>query len=151
MVFFFLSIPCVCVCVHFQVCSYLPFLLTVHCRRRKIRCLVAADDAQGRCENCIRLRKECHFFPVDQQPPVEKRSRPGSKMENQSTDPSTTSSSPPAMAATSVTDQGEQRFYPYAPMPMNSGQDMSAFNPGAFAGTPVSTFSPGWWHAKSLS
>lgn len=46
------------------------------------------------------------------------------------------------MGAAGVTDQGEQRFYTYPPMPMNSGQDMSAFSPGAFAGTPVSTFSP---------
>ncbi|KAF2749209.1 hypothetical protein M011DRAFT_399049 [Sporormia fimetaria CBS 119925] len=39
-----------------------------HCRRRKIRCLVAADDAQGRCTNCIRLKKECNFHPVEQAP-----------------------------------------------------------------------------------
>ena len=39
---------------------------TGHCRRRKIRCLVAPDDAQGRCANCIRLKKECNFYPVEQ-------------------------------------------------------------------------------------
>jgi hypothetical protein len=33
-----------------------------HCRRRKIRCLGAPDDAQGRCSNCIRLKKECHWY-----------------------------------------------------------------------------------------
>ncbi len=38
-----------------------------HCRRRKIRCIPAAGDAQNRCSNCIRLKKECHFHPVDQQ------------------------------------------------------------------------------------
>ncbi|KAJ4330802.1 hypothetical protein N0V87_009698 [Didymella glomerata] len=36
-----------------------------HCRRRKIRCLLAPDDPQGRCSNCIRLKKECNFFPVE--------------------------------------------------------------------------------------
>jgi hypothetical protein len=36
-----------------------------HCRRRKIRCLLQKDDAQGRCSNCIRLKKECTFYPVD--------------------------------------------------------------------------------------
>lgn len=38
-----------------------------HCRRRKIRCIMAQGDAQGRCSNCIRLKKECTFHPVDQQ------------------------------------------------------------------------------------
>ncbi|KAJ9298937.1 transcriptional regulator family: Fungal Specific TF [Paecilomyces variotii] len=112
----------------------------VHCRRRKIRCLVAADDAQGRCENCIRLRKECHFFPVDQQPPVEKRSRPGSKLETPASEPSQTSPSP-QFPGTVTTEQGES-FYPYPPMPLTSGQDMAAFNAPSFAGTPVSSFSP---------
>ena len=40
-----------------------------HCRRRKIRCIPAPADPQQRCSNCIRLKKECNFFPVDQQPP----------------------------------------------------------------------------------
>ncbi|KAF2257128.1 hypothetical protein BU26DRAFT_36586 [Trematosphaeria pertusa] len=39
-----------------------------HCRRRKIRCLVANDEPTGRCANCIRLKKECNFYPVDQNP-----------------------------------------------------------------------------------
>ncbi|KAJ2905333.1 uncharacterized protein MKZ38_005632 [Zalerion maritima] len=29
-----------------------------------------ACDVQGRCVNCIRLKKECSFYPVDQQPPA---------------------------------------------------------------------------------
>ncbi|KAF2689346.1 hypothetical protein K458DRAFT_439698 [Lentithecium fluviatile CBS 122367] len=41
-----------------------------HCRRRKIRCLVANDEPTGRCANCIRLKKECNFYPVDQNPEV---------------------------------------------------------------------------------
>lgn len=74
--------------------------VVVHCRRRKIRCLVSADDTQGRCENCIRLRKECQFYPVDQQPPTDRKSRPGMKMEtpSSSADPSIASSSPPPAA-----------------------------------------------------
>ncbi|KAL5116071.1 hypothetical protein ACEQ8H_006083 [Pleosporales sp. CAS-2024a] len=39
-----------------------------HCRRRKIRCLLAHDDPQGRCSNCIRLKKDCNFYPVDHNP-----------------------------------------------------------------------------------
>jgi len=36
-----------------------------HCRRRKIRCVLAEADDMGRCNNCIRLKKECVFYPVD--------------------------------------------------------------------------------------
>jgi hypothetical protein len=43
----------------------LPLTNSGHCRRRKIRCLLAPDDPQGRCSNCIRLKKECNFFPVE--------------------------------------------------------------------------------------
>jgi hypothetical protein len=39
-----------------------------HCRRRKIRCLLAPDDRHGRCSNCIRLKKECNFYPVEHNP-----------------------------------------------------------------------------------
>ncbi|KAI4646295.1 uncharacterized protein J4E78_009217 [Alternaria triticimaculans] len=39
-----------------------------HCRRRKIRCLLAPDDPAGRCSNCIRLKKECNFYPVEHNP-----------------------------------------------------------------------------------
>ncbi|KAF4285475.1 hypothetical protein KXV33_008851 [Aspergillus fumigatus] len=112
----------------------------VHCRRRKIRCLVAADDPQGRCENCIRLRKECQFFPVDQQPPVEKKSRPSSRLESASTDPSTTSSSPPTMGGGA--DHSES-FFAYQPMPLDASQDASGFHATSFPGNPMSSFVPG--------
>ncbi|KAJ6095213.1 hypothetical protein N7486_005959 [Penicillium sp. IBT 16267x] len=112
----------------------------VHCRRRKIRCLVAPDDSQGRCENCIRLRKECQFFPVDQQPPVEKKSRPTSRLETQPpTDHSTTSI---ASSPTNVKYDSAEPFYPYPQIPLtaSSGQDISAFNPAVYAGHPMSGF-----------
>ncbi|KAF9887280.1 hypothetical protein FE257_010408 [Aspergillus nanangensis] len=110
----------------------------VHCRRRKIRCLVATDDPQGRCENCIRLRKECQFFPVDQQPPIEKKSRPNSQLETASTDPSTASSSPPAVSGGEQTEA----FFPYQPIPLSSAQDVAAYNAGAFPGNPMASFAP---------
>ncbi|KAJ5110241.1 transcriptional regulator family: Fungal Specific TF [Penicillium argentinense] len=115
--------------------------VAVHCRRRKIRCLVAADDTQGRCENCIRLRKECQFFPVDQQPPVEKKSRPSSRLETQSTDRSVTT--PISSSPTNLKMDAVDAYYPYSPMPLSasSGQDMSTF-PGAFPATPMSGFTP---------
>jgi hypothetical protein len=119
-------------------CSYSGAI--VHCRRRKIRCLVAADDPQGRCENCIRLRKECQFFPVDQQPPVEKKSRPNSRLESASTDPSTTSSSPPTMGGGA--DHSES-YFPYQPMPLDASQDASGFHATSFPSNPMSSFVPG--------
>ncbi|ATY59713.1 C6 finger domain [Cordyceps militaris] len=45
------------------------YVTTGHCRRRKIRCIVSSE-IQNRCINCIRLKKDCSFCPVDQQPPV---------------------------------------------------------------------------------
>ena len=110
----------------------------VHCRRRKIRCLVAADDAQGRCENCIRLRKECQFYPVDQQPPIEKKPRSSSsRLDTQSAD--TSSTTPISSSPTNLSTEPVDAFYPYPPqIPLNtSGPDMS-FNPGAFAGSSMS-------------
>ncbi|KAF9240294.1 transcriptional regulator family: Fungal Specific TF [Penicillium roqueforti] len=102
----------------------------VHCRRRKIRCLVAPDDTEGRCENCIRLRKDCQFFPVDQQPPIEKKSRPSSRLETPSTERSNTT--PIASSPTNLMPDPAETFYPYQPMPMNASsvQDMSTYNVG---------------------
>lgn len=37
-----------------------------YCRRRKIRCLLAENDLRGRCQSCIRLRKDCIFSSVGQ-------------------------------------------------------------------------------------
>ncbi|ETN40739.1 uncharacterized protein HMPREF1541_05019 [Cyphellophora europaea CBS 101466] len=66
-----------------------------HCRRRKIRCIAALDDTTGRCQNCIRLKKECHFFPVDQHnAPAGRRGRSGSKVEGSQPEEDTRASSP---------------------------------------------------------
>ena len=90
----------------------------VHCRRRKIRCLLAADDHQNRCSNCIRLKKECNFFPVDQQPPLDRRPRAGSKTEGPSGDHSGSSSASPNHPP----GQGMDQMGAYEPppfMPLN--------------------------------
>ncbi|KAI1333991.1 hypothetical protein F5Y15DRAFT_430112 [Xylariaceae sp. FL0016] len=62
-----------------------------NCRKRKIRCQPRKDD--GRCEQCIRLKKDCSFYPVDQQPPpaaglkATARSAAGSKLASASASP----------------------------------------------------------------
>ncbi|KAH6660572.1 hypothetical protein BKA67DRAFT_653742 [Truncatella angustata] len=48
-----------------------------HCRRRKIRCIPYVNDPQGRCQNCIRLKKECTFHSVGQELPPSSIQRPG--------------------------------------------------------------------------
>ncbi|KAH8815274.1 hypothetical protein F5884DRAFT_665693 [Xylogone sp. PMI_703] len=70
-----------------------------HCRRRKIRCIPAPGDPQNRCSNCIRLKKECNFYPVDQQPPSETKRRDSTK---------TTSGASVASASSSPTALSEQ-------------------------------------------
>ncbi|KAL8654912.1 MAG: hypothetical protein Q9210_001216 [Variospora velana] len=85
-----------------------------HCRRRKIRCLLALDDPQNRCSNCIRLKKECCFFPVDQQPQMSQRPRTGSKAG--SGDTSISSSSSPALAGGPLIDHYSQ----FRPLPLSS-------------------------------
>lgn len=80
-----------------------------HCRRRKIRCMPAFDDPAGRCQNCIRLKKDCHFFPVDQQnPPPGRRVRSATKSTEGGPDevePSVSSSSPSAILRSSSFEQ----------------------------------------------
>ena len=91
----------------------------VHCRRRKIRCLLAPDDPQNRCLNCIRLKKECNFYPVDQQPPVERRPRSGSKGDARSAENSVSSSSSPGYRGGHVIEQVDN-FNHYSSLPMGA-------------------------------
>ncbi|PIB00026.1 hypothetical protein CB0940_03823 [Cercospora beticola] len=44
-----------------------------HCRRRRIRCVVPEDDPEQRCNNCIRSKRECVFYPVGQQAIIDAR------------------------------------------------------------------------------
>lgn len=69
-----------------------------HCRRRKIRCLLPSpEDHQGRCTNCIRLKKDCNFYPVDQAGPLEQQPKNSSKKEETSNAPSNSSHSSPRL------------------------------------------------------
>jgi len=88
-----------------------------HCRRRKIRCLVANDDLLQKCANCIKLKKECSFLPVDHPPDEEQRSRTGSRAEAASGEVSGSSSSSPPIG--SMVDQMES-FNHFAPLPLST-------------------------------
>lgn len=89
-----------------------------HCRRRKIRCLLASEDPQGRCSNCIRLKKECNFHPVEQTNPLEPRSQSSSKADKGSNAPSASTPSSPRPSATSVNEQIEE-YRQYSTLPSN--------------------------------
>lgn len=88
-----------------------------HCRRRKIRCIISTED-QNRCVNCIRLKKECSFHPVDQQQPYDQKQQPPQTPGGSNT---VTASSSPAISRGSSVDQGPQRQHypsiPVAPVP----------------------------------
>ncbi|KAK4239718.1 hypothetical protein C8A03DRAFT_42717 [Achaetomium macrosporum] len=86
-----------------------------HCRRRKIRCVPSQNDVQGRCINCIRLKKECSFYPVDQQPPLDTRQKSGSRSSMGPKVPSASSS--PAMQPGIPSDIHGQQPYPQLAMP----------------------------------
>ncbi|KAK4252281.1 hypothetical protein C7999DRAFT_10195 [Corynascus novoguineensis] len=86
-----------------------------HCRRRKIRCVPSQNDVQGRCINCIRLKKECSFYPVDQQPPVETRQKSGSRSSVGPKGPSASTS--PTMQPGIPAEVHAQQPYPQLAMP----------------------------------
>ncbi|KAA8630805.1 hypothetical protein SMACR_00394 [Sordaria macrospora] len=82
-----------------------------HCRRRKIRCIPSQNDVQARCVNCIRLKKECSFYPVDQQPPQDTRQK---SVQRSSTGPKVTStSSSPAMQSGIPSEVHGHSNYPH--------------------------------------
>lgn len=118
-----------------------------HCRRRKIRCLLDEKDPHGRCSNCIRLKKECNFFPVDQQPPVERRARTGSKAEGSSMDADTSSTSSPGRASGSIDQvdkfsQHSQQFTPISEAGWNPAFSSMSGSPAGRGGPlPTRNFS----------
>ena len=88
-----------------------------HCRRRKIRCQPANDDPQQRCANCIKLKKECSFLPVDHPPNAERRPRTGSSTEIIPGEGTGSSPSSPPIAG--IVDHVEN-FNPFPPLPLST-------------------------------
>lgn len=87
-----------------------------HCRRRKIRCLLAPDDPTGRCANCIRLKKECNFYPVEHNPETQRASTTSSK-DGHTAVPSTPSVSSPRHPSALTGDRVGEFRPPYAGTP----------------------------------
>jgi hypothetical protein len=102
-----------------------------HCRRRKIRCILAPEDMDNRCQNCIRLKKECQFHPVDQQNiTAARRGRSGSKAESalNEGEMSASSSEPGAFPVlkSSTNEQVEQANEPFMTSPSDDQSITSA-------------------------
>ena len=108
-----------------------------HCRRRKIRCLLDSVDPRGRCSNCIRLKKECKFYPVDQQPSLETRARSGSKAEASSNDAETSTSSSPVHQAGSTVVEEIESYHHLQTHPLQPNEDNQGYYPYS-----ASTLSP---------
>jgi hypothetical protein len=104
----------------------------------------------GRCANCIRLKKECNFFPVDQAMPTEHRSNVPKK-ETASSAQTVSSQSSPGVPApgqqSSVPEivQGEAQYsrpgheLPHQE-PDRAGYDTAAVNGGMLYPRLPSTF-----------
>ncbi|KAF2499715.1 hypothetical protein BU16DRAFT_280725 [Lophium mytilinum] len=93
-----------------------------HCRRRKIRCLLNNDDPNGRCSNCIRLKKDCNFYPVEQTNPSDSRPQPLAKVEDGAIAPSASTPSSPRAAGSRSEQVDEYRpFTTISPNPASAG------------------------------
>ncbi|KAF4337074.1 hypothetical protein FBEOM_9063 [Fusarium beomiforme] len=90
-----------------------------HCRRRKIRCITSPNDTQGRCINCIRLKKDCSFFPVDQASVDDSRGRQTSKSTTAPKGKSATSS--PATPISNLVEQPKKAKLPFVPSSKRPG------------------------------
>ena len=101
---------------------------SAHCRRRKIRCVAADGDSQQRCQNCIRLKKECVFYPVDQQAAIENRSESSGGRPVPGSGPSSVVSSSPPNAAERMLGATHE-FSGFAAVPSNA--------PGSYDGLPL--------------
>ncbi|CRK19736.1 hypothetical protein BN1708_000401 [Verticillium longisporum] len=93
-----------------------------HCRRRKIRCIPSTSDVQGRCVNCIRLKKECSFFPVDQQPTADTRPKAPSRA---STSSKMDSASPSPALAPRHAPEGLSTGLQYSPLDVPGAQNVA--------------------------
>ena len=96
-----------------------------HCRRRKIRCLLAKDDKEGRCSNCIRLKKECNFFPVEQTPSQDQRQPGALKVDVSNGGTSASSSLSPGTSATSLKEHVED-FSSFNSLPSSAAAGFAA-------------------------
>ena len=95
-------------------------------------------DPQGRCANCIRLKKECSFHPIDQPPTSEGRSKTSSRA---STGPKAGSaSSSPTLSSAQANSQYPGIAMPVAQHLLSSHANEGEMSPDNFPMNPKGTF-----------
>ncbi|KAF2666450.1 hypothetical protein BT63DRAFT_59190 [Microthyrium microscopicum] len=106
-----------------------------HCRRRKIRCIPpTSEDPQGRCANCIRLKKECIFFPVDHVTEVRPGKREVGSISTSSTSspqtplPSSLPGQPPPIIESQAGSHYEQPIAPSVTIPSQPSRSGGEMN-----------------------
>ncbi|KPM43888.1 hypothetical protein AK830_g2668 [Neonectria ditissima] len=108
-----------------------------YCRRRKIRCVPEPSDGQARCTNCIRMKKNCVFHPVDQPPTPDTRATQASL--------SSTNKEEPPVSSSPIASSGKPGIHPFSPISQDmpsapqSTVNFEAFSPGANAPLASST------------
>ncbi|CAZ80559.1 unnamed protein product [Tuber melanosporum] len=96
-----------------------------HCRRRKIRCIAAKDDPSGRCSNCIRLKKDCNFYPVEN---TDRRHKSPPKLDTpNNNDGGSAGSSPSPVFGEGQIHQNPNEYPESVPVTPTSDQPMSNF------------------------
>ncbi|KAL1311327.1 hypothetical protein AAFC00_001504 [Neodothiora populina] len=103
-----------------------------HCRRRKIRCVLAEQDDMGRCQNCIRLKKECVFYPVDSTGGTESRAQ--HKAGSGSKASSIMSDSPSERKFGALIDGERDIGRSFPPLASNAPRDLSSTSSGSGLG-----------------
>lgn len=103
-----------------------------HCRRRKIRCVLAEQDDHGRCQNCIRLKKECVFYPVDSAGGPESRAQQRSGAGSKSS--SVISNSPSDRKPTLPGGESERDFGRFPPLASNAPSEHASLSSGGGLG-----------------
>ncbi|WPG97768.1 Hypothetical protein R9X50_00054900 [Acrodontium crateriforme] len=101
-----------------------------NCRRRKIRCVISEADANRhqKCSNCIRLKKDCVFYPVDQQAAMEGKSPASSKAAGSEADSKMSASVSPSRSSSGHQD--------HSTTPLSSNTN-SSHHVNALPGIPI--------------
>ncbi|KAK5175054.1 uncharacterized protein LTR77_000191 [Saxophila tyrrhenica] len=94
-----------------------------------------ACDPHGRCQNCIRLKKECVFYPVDQQGTIDSTPQSAGEGGAGSGPSSAVSSSTPPEAISGTTFNGSHEREGFPVLPSNAPSSYTGFPMGLSSGT----------------
>ncbi|KAF2721755.1 hypothetical protein K431DRAFT_294106 [Polychaeton citri CBS 116435] len=131
-----------------------------HCRRRKIRCLMQESDPQGRCQNCVKLKRECVFQPVDQNREPDGISGPSNNARSETRNgnssprerpPRRQSAASPSSSNHTVRLQSTPSATGYVGEPIPASDASSAFDGIDWPSRPLSTADSRTWSPTQFS